>query len=435
MKIYNFRIIFEDVLKRWYLVILLALVCGGGLGFYGYGSAKNASPVDNTELKEQWDAYETAIKDYEQSIAESEQAVKDNQSILDDLNAYIDNSVYMKIDSQDVRVSSGMYAIHAGEGVDFNLLISSYYLYVTGGAICDDIAAAGVPIEPQYLRELVSWANSYNTFTITVIAPDEETSAQIFAACNTAITGKYDEFRSAYGYYELELSDEAHYANADTGIMNAQDGQLNTRRSYLTTQSDLENRVVSLRGTLDYHKENAKPETEVTGVSPVKNLIKFGMFGCILGVILAFMISFLSYFFGRRLKSVKDLAAIDLDVLAVYDGKKGFKPDAEDLLTSVKIYSQMSGLDKMSFMTVADTEDIKKVSAAISDAAKEAKSDIGIDMTDYFGSRGEALKSLTGAGQAVLLLQKGRSAYTDIENAVKLCGQFDVKVRGCIVLQ
>jgi hypothetical protein len=50
-----------------------------------------------------------------------------------------------------------MYAIHAGEGVDFNLLISAYYLYVTGGAVCGDIAAQGISIEEQYLRELITW--------------------------------------------------------------------------------------------------------------------------------------------------------------------------------------------------------------------------------------------------------------------------------------
>ncbi|MCR4945596.1 MAG: hypothetical protein K5929_01465 [Lachnospiraceae bacterium] len=435
MKIYNFRIIVMDLLKRWYLVLLLAVICGGVLGLYGYKSAKNTDLTQNPELEEQWELYENAIKEYEQSVEDTQKALDDNSAILNDLNAYIDNSVYMKINSQDVKTSSGMYAVHAGEGVDFNLLISAYYLYVTGGSVCGDIAAQGISIEEQYLRELITWSNSYNTFTITVIAPDEETSAEIFKACDNALTGKYDEFREAYGYYELALSDETHYSRVDTGIMGAQDGQLNARRSYQTTQSDLENRLVSVKGTLANHIENGKPETEPGAESPMKKLIKFGVFGFVLGLILAFMISFMSYFFGRRLKSTKDLAAVDLDVLAVYDSKKGFNPQTDDVLTALKMYCDMAGKSKMCLMTVAETEEIKKVYGDLSETAKKTKTGPEVTSADYYGSRADVLAKLTESGQTVLVLQKGRSTYADIENSMKLCGQFDVKVRGCIVLQ
>ena len=435
MKIYNFRIIFEDVIKRWYLVILLAIVCGGGLGFYGYRSAKNASPTDNGELAAQWEAYDAAIAEYEQSVENTQKALDDNQRILDDLNTYIENSIYMQIDSQDVKTSTAIYAIKAGEGVDFNTLISAYYLYVTGGAIYEDIAASGIEIKEQYLKELILWANSNNTFTITVIAPDEETSAKILSACDKALRGKYEEFRNGYGYYDIELTDESHFSKADTGIMGAQDGQLNSRRSYQTTMSDLENRLVGAKNTLANYRENEKPETEVTGVSPKKNLIKFGVFGAIIGVVLSFAMAFLSYFFGRRLKSAKDLAAIDVDVLATYDLKKGYKPETEDVLLSVKTYCDIAGSDKMCLMTVADTEDIKKASGALVEALGKKSKGFSLKEADYFGSRAEALRELTSSGQVILLLQKGRSTYADIEGAVKLCGQFDVKVRGCIVLQ
>ena len=366
-------------------------------------------------------------------MAETDQALKDNEALLKELNDYIDGSELMKITEGNAYASEAIYTVNPAEGVDFNAVISAYWLYVTDGAILEECSANG--IDKSYLRELISWSNSANTFSVTVIASDEAFSAQLLSACDAAVTAKVSEFSGAYGGFDLIKSDESHFIKYDGEIFNTQESVLNRRRDYLSANADLERRVSEAKAALDQFKEESAPETEIRGASPVKAFVKYGIFGGVFGVIIVFGVSFLAYFFGRRLKSTKDLVSIDMDVLALYSSKKGIEPDKDDLTLSVRTYCDMSEKDKMGFLRVSDTERAGKAVSEVAKVIKDAKCGITPVEADYFGNRAEMLKSLDAAGQVVLILEKGRSFYADIENAVRLCERFGITVRGCVVIQ
>ena len=118
MKTIYFRDFVIRLWSRKKQVIALVIVFSVIFGYIGYTKAnKTASEEQLKEIEE----YEAAIKEYDNLILELEDSIEIAQEQVDNQEKYCDNSIYLKLDAQNIQVAELQYAIQTTNNVGFIL--------------------------------------------------------------------------------------------------------------------------------------------------------------------------------------------------------------------------------------------------------------------------------------------------------------------------
>ena len=255
MKTLCFKNLLDDFWKHKIIVIALVLVFALSFGFSGYKKglrSLDASPQNNNLYQE----YEEALAEYDSNIANAENSLKLAEQQIEELQNYVDNSIYMKLDGQNLQIASSQYAVQSSDNIE-NVLSSIIY-YVNEGGLKSDISEEYASLQPDYWREIISCTSSGNVLNITVMHYDSETAKEILSMIFEKIQKQIPAIEAVQGTFVLQEITTSYYTKSDVNVINNQNNYRNNLKNYINNRIDQNNKVISQKNAKSTYIEKNK---------------------------------------------------------------------------------------------------------------------------------------------------------------------------------
>lgn len=423
-------IYFKDfVMKLWNKkkqVIALVIIFSVIFGYIGYTKANKT--VSEEQLKE-IEEYEAAIKEYDNLILELEDNIEIAREQVDNQEKYCDNSIYIKLDAQNIQVAELQYAIQTANNVGF--ILNSFVAYINEGSLRSHLSKVYSAVPEEYLKEIIACSTNGNILNVTIMHYDKEEALKISRFLAENLEKQQAQIKQIQGEFEMKKLDEVQYSKADISVLNTQNQALNNLRTYKNTLSDLNKKLIDQKNGKKYYIENNEPEA-MELENPIKEAIKFMIFGGIFAIVLLLAIMSLRNIINGDLKSKEELLAANIAVLGSWKERVGYTPLLEQSIMDIRIFADLNQCTTIIMNCLSDDELIRKV---IEDYKKSLK-EYNIEVLCYFSSEKnmELLKQMIDVGNCILVAEVGKNTYTQIEEQVQLCEKFGVSMWGSIVV-
>jgi len=238
------------ILLKWKTIIAMCLIFAilGGLA----GIAKDYKAVWDYNNEDKEGKLEEDREDLlllrdaltERQLMEANEAIAAYDQLhekYEDVQRYRTNSVLMQIEPNAVPVFTIRYQIDTHYKVEYPVIdkkdyssdiINIYSAYIISDEVIDKIAADGVNISKEYLREIISVAgNTGDIFTVEIVGKDEAMCRSIAASIEKAVEDKTPELKKEYDNFDFKWLGDNYAVKARTDILSSQQSQLNTANS------------------------------------------------------------------------------------------------------------------------------------------------------------------------------------------------------------
>lgn len=381
--------------------------------------------------------YEAAIKDTQLSLTEVEKQIET-------LREYVDNAVYMKLDSNNTWVGSVQYTIQPTDGTtNTGNVLNALYLYVMQGGLREGIGEEHQVLGVKYWGEVLAVSITGQTLSVTIMQSSEDYAVRSIEIIKKRVEEQAHIVAESHGDFAIVEQDTSIYTKSDASIVNAQNSRRNDLKNYETNHSDLEAKLFNQKNTLAQYIENNKPDSlEVKPVSVPKTVGLFAVIGLLVGLWIAIGIVLIDYIAGNRVKSEEDVKKLGLEILGVNDLKKGFIPDAAQTAVGINgllIHKETLPLldapakDGVALYDIAKSEDSVKVCDEYTNALKDTG--CAVSYVDSADNGADSLKELLGHGSAVIVASAGDSRIDKIQEALRKFDHYGIKCLGAVVLK
>ena len=421
------------------------------------------TPVNLTDgQKEELAAYEQQLDEYDAAISDIEASIRENDRQTKELRTYVDNSIYMHLDPDNIQTATVQYGLQT-EGNVGNIL-NSFITYINDGGLRESVPAGDADLQPEYWRDVVSSYINSNILNITVLHYDADRCARIMNLIKQRLQEQIPEIQAVQGGFTLTEMESTQYVKADAGIVNTQNGYLNSLKGFETSSADLHNRLISYRNNKSSYMENNAPDfasdAEKAGQeeSRGKRVMKYALAGILFGLVLSCAVLLLRYIISDRLRSKEDLRDTGLNVLGSYHAKRGYGPEIGRSVMDVKMLAETatitSGRGDGNINSVAnggtasgsqtgrpavylsglhDDEITRKVAGDYVTAL--AGEGAGAVFGFHIDENADELKQMIAAGSCLLIAQAGKTTFRDLRKQLQICERFRVTVIGCVVIE
>ena len=427
--------------KKWSLIAIT--LCGVlMLTAAGYLKAKK-DITGEAEQREKIETYLSQVETYRTAVEDSKRAVREVEEQYAALSDYAENAVYMKLDSDNAWVGSVQYAVLQEESADLENILNALNLYVTQGGMKEDIGDAHEELGVKYWGEVTGVAIVGNTFSVTITQSTGDYAKRSIEIIKNRLEAYAPSVAKSYGKFGLKEQGTSVYKVSDLNIANNQNARRDQLKNYDLNHSDLETRVFNQQSSLDGYIENNKPDSlEVEVASMKKTVTLFAVIGLFLGFWIAIGIVLIDYIAGNRMKNEEDLKKLNLEILGINNGKKGFAPDTGK--TAVDIQALLSNRDFLPLSGASEKDGV-----VLYDIAKSADSENICEeylaalrkngglasYVDASANGAEPLTELLTRGSAVLVASAGDTRIESIEEALRKLSHYGIRCLGAIVLK
>lgn len=440
------------VFHKWRGIILVAVILGVllggyklGIGLMNKGTDESVQDTEETYAENQ-DIYERTRSLYELEIEDLKEKIKAQET-------YLTNSILMRISpyskytasaevfvKTDVPDNKGGIQLLQSDSADG--IIKAYEGIVKSADGLDGIA--GNKTDNQYIRELIETDVDYegNALTISVAYKDEAGAVEILDALLDNLESKTFEIQEKLEKHELIVMNRVVGVTADQDLARLQ--QSNTD-SFVSLQKNLTDKENSLK-ELD---EPSRPST-LSAVSSLKSGIKYGVLGGVLGAFLSIFCICVVFLMSDRLNSEKELKnRFGLRILGVFsqippkrafasvdgwinrmEGKRLRHPAEVYEIMAVNVRNYMQAGKKILILGSASNEKMSEIAEQLKKRVDGIEIQVGQDMEHY----AETLSILPEAGQIILVEERGRAKFEEIQSQVEVIRSLDKEIMGCIVL-
>ena len=251
------RNVLRDLLSRKKAVGTFIVICAVLFGILGL--RQGGKTVELTEeQKQEIEDYNTKIAEYDASIEDTKKCVEEADAQIKDLQDYVDNSIYMQIDPNNVQVISSQYGVVTGNNV--GNICNSIIAYINDGGLKEPLDSGDEDLDIKYWRDVVGAYQSGNTLTIYVLHHNMDQARRIMNIMKKRIMEYLPKVQSVQGDFSLEEMRTSEYTKADAGILNAQNNNRNNLKTYTTSRSDQNSKLVNLQNNKTSYIEKNKPE-------------------------------------------------------------------------------------------------------------------------------------------------------------------------------
>lgn len=378
-----------------------------------------------TEYQEKIDEYYAALADIDKSLEEVDKQVAEVQE-------YVDNSIYMQIDPQNVQVVSTQYGIQTGGNV--GNIYNSFITFINDGGMKESLPEESQNLKVEYWRDILNSYQSGNVLTITVIHHDAVQAQQIMDIVKQRIQDHIPQVKNVQGDFNLIDMGSSAYVKSDVNIVNGQNGHRNNLRGFTNSRADLHNKRVSTRNNKDSFIEKNEPDTlEAPTSNKMVTIIKYILVGIIFGIVLPCAGIALRYIFSDRLRTARDLKNSSLNVLGTWTERAKHYPQMERIIMDIQALAQDAQLTSVYINTLSQDELSKNISADYAKALTEAglPAQAGTSVSE----QASELKNMIACKGCILVAQAGKATYSQLEQQLALCARFKVTVLGCVVIQ
>lgn len=437
------------VLHKWRGIVLAAIIIGVLLGGYklsaGLRHRAVGTDTQKTDYIDNLDSYNTSKMMYTNGIG----FIKDE---IDSLQDYYMNSVLMHINPYNEYVATADVFVN----VDMPKIAGGTYLVATDPA--DSILKAyessikradaignvsGTVIKPEYLRELITTSVDYtgNVLTVTAVYKDEAGAKQILDALLDSLKNEYPAVQRTMGSHNIEIMNERVDVVTDQGLANTQQACTNSLSALQKSLTDTKNALKALI-----------PPTPPTGIASVGvgSAIKYGILGIVLGAFLSIFCICVTFLMSDKLSSDKELKKrFGIRILGVFaqvprvrvfmtmdrcldhlEGKVSRKPAEVYEIMAVNVKNYMKEGKKILIIGSAANDKMTEIAKELVKRLPGVEIQVGQDIEHY----AETLRLLPEAGQIILVEERGKSKYGEIQNQIEVIRSLEKDIIGCVVM-
>lgn len=426
------RNLFTDLYRNRIKVFCFVILCTAVFTFLGY---KKASPETflSEEQKEELEEYRTKIAEYEEALEKIEESLELARTQAQEQQRYIDGSIYMKLDSQNIQTASAQYSLETGGNV--GNILSAFVFYINEGGLREALPEEYGNLDINYWREIVACGTSGNVLNLTIIHHDAEQVQKILEIVDQRLMAYVPEVIKTHGDFKLTKIDSTIYTKADSGVTGGQNNHLNTLKGYLTNVADYENRVVSQKSTIENYIEKNAPSfsEDVAQKGSAKDVIKYALVGFIFGIVLPCAWFALRYVLDNRVRNKEDLAESQLNVLGSYCAGASEQKDLERSIIGVRLLAKQRDISSIFLDVLCDDE----LTKTVTEDYQKAVAQNGITVTSgcHVYEDGNELQNMVSSKTTVFMVQAGKTTYSQLEQHIMLCRRFSVEILGCIVIE
>lgn len=472
------------ILRRWRSVLVCAVLFCVLLG--GFKVVKGIGTLGSADLKEDQKNYESQLEGYTISKEHLENQIQALTQSIQNKEDYYDHSVLMKLDPKTAYRGTLTFVVaDAGEvsatetNQDLNLAIDrklnsvlgSYAALVQNGTILRD-AQKALPseLDQKYLAELMYTQIDYQSklLHITVLGEDEQQVQSISDAIVQGLQTASVQISASVAAHRLELLSSYVGNDAETSIpigMIPEDGAISSdvscqtsieelQKGYTNAITDMQGHLLDCNNQLSELKEPTAPEGN-TRTSVMKEGVKYGVIGFIVGAILVGFAYALQYLACGKLMNSDELNdRYGILILGDYYAPMHAQPNRIDrwidrmhgitekkqslesvyALSASNMKAQVSAEKnpKLLLLGNAKAQDFEAAANALTE--KLSTSGIDLIVAGNINESASAIEKLQEAEQVVLIEQRGASRQQAIEKELLTLRKLGKKIVGAIVL-
>ncbi len=441
--------LFFELLYHWRSILVAALIGAVLLGAFQYIRIESTHRAG--ELTKDEKQYEIDLQDYRDSIKNARLNIRTLTQLMKEKNDYLDQSVYMSLDSQnewlaykrfyvkmDQAVLDAMPEISQEDPADYVAAVYASTLKV--GLDEEEMQELMGTGKTEYIDELVEILpeKESNTVMVQVIGKDAETVEKQLDYFVERMDAYCAPKAQEIGTHSLILVGEDTYSRTDEDLSAKQD-EIN--KKLVEWQESLKEQ----RETLNQLEEKEEPK------EPGTHIKRFAAIGFILGAFLLAGIYCVKYVMGDRLHSAGELTEhYGLPVFGEYARTRARRPgkgldklfekwefghavtdaDTVDSGVSALLNERFAGRKVLLMGTVSGKE-LDEYAARLT-----AKLGGACEITAQGGlpTNAEAIAAMKEADAVILVEEKHHSTGRNIERTAELLGISEANVAGCIVI-
>lgn len=425
------RTVIKELLEKKKAVALCIVLFASFFFVIGILQGKKTAALSEEQQKEieayqkKLDEFDTIIVDIEKSLAEADKQVEE-------LQKYVDDSIYMNIDPQNIQVAVVQYGIQTEANV--GNIANSIITFINDGSMKEGLAEKYPDLQVEYWKDIISSYQSGNTLTITVIHHDVERAKEILKIVKDRIEGYRPTVIELQGEFSLVEMNTSEYVKSDINIVNSQNGNRNNLKGFISNRADFSSKLISNKTSKENYIEKNEPETmKVTQSGGVMRVIKYMFVGLAFGAVLPCVWIVLRFIMSDRLRSKEELTESGLNVIGTYQDGKTTVANVERDCMDIQVLAEAGNFDTLFFDLLHDDELSSIVANKYQKTLEKFNilSEIGGDVYE----NAEQLKKMIARKSCILVAVAGKTTFSQLEQQQELCRRFRVCILGCIVIE
>ncbi|RHS25984.1 hypothetical protein DWV69_12720 [Clostridium sp. AF12-19] len=425
------RNVLEDLIKKKVAVGIFIVICAVLFGMLGIVQGGKAV-TETEEQKQEIEEYNAKIAEYDSAIEDTQNAIAEADKQIESLQEYIDNSIYMQIDPNNIQTVSVQYGLKTSNNV--GNILNSFITYINDGGLKEELSDADEDLKVKYWRDVVSCYQSSNNLIVTVVHSDMDQAKRIMSIMKERVMNYVPKVKNLQGDFSLEELKTSEYVKTDTGVVNNQNNNRNNLKNYTTNRADLNNKLIGFQNSKKTYIEKNEPDNLKAADTNTKVLmVAYVLLGILFGAVIAFVLVALKYILGDTLRTANDIKESNLNLLGTYSALNQYKPDLERSKMDVEVLAKAKNADKVFFYVMSDDEISKKVAKDYEDIMKA--SGIAVETGSNISESAEELKKMIACGNCVFIAEVGKTTYRQLELQTRLCERFKTAVLGCVVVE
>lgn len=425
------RNVVEDLIKKKVAVGILVAICAVLFGMLGI--VQGGKAVTETEdQKQAVEEYHTKIAEYDAAIQDTQTSISTADKQIEELQDYIDHSIYMQIDPNNIQTVSVQYVLKTSNNV--GNIFNTFITYINDGGMREELEEADQDLQVKYWRDIVNAYQSGNTLTITVIHSDMNAAKRIMNIIKERVTAYIPKVKNLQGDFELDEIKTSEYVKTDAGVVNNQNNNRNNLKGYTTNRADLNNKLIGFQNSKTSYIEKNEPDNlKAASVNTKVLMVGYILFGILFGAVIAVAAVILKYILGDTLRTARDIKESDLNLIGTCTASGQYKPELERSKMDIEILAKAKEAAGVVMYTLSNDDISKKAAEDYKNALNSSgiKTKIGSDID----TSADELKKMIEYGACVLIAEVGKTTYKQIEQQIHLCERFRITVLGCIVIQ
>lgn len=425
------RNVLEDLIKKKVAVGIFIVICAVLFGMLGIVQGGKAV-TETEEQKQEIEEYNAKIVEYDSAIEDTQNAIAEADKQIESLQEYIDNSIYMQIDPNNIQTVSVQYGLKTSNNV--GNILNSFITYINDGGLKEELSDADEDLKVKYWRDVVSCYQSSNNLIVTVVHSDMDQAKRIMSIIKERVMNYVPKVKNLQGDFSLEELKTSEYVKTDTGVVNNQNNNRNNLKNYTTNRADLNNKLIGFQNSKKTYIEKNEPDKLKAADTNTKVLmVAYVLFGILFGAVIAFVLVALKYILGDTLRTANDIKESNLNLLGTYSALNQYKPDLERSKMEVEVLAKAKNADKIFFYVISDDEISKKVAKDYEESLKVLG--IAVEIGSNISESAEELKKMIACGNCVFIAEVGKTTYRQLEQQTRLCERFQTAVLGCVVVE
>lgn len=473
-----------EFLRRWRMIVVLALVCGIGLTAYQYRADMNKTDV--VTVKKTQEELESSMGT--QDLDEVTAAVALRRQ-ADEKSAYMEHSQLMKINPYEENAVFLQYYVSAETdniALDVN---DAYIAYADQGSLAKDVADSGTyEMEQVYLAELISivrekdsayintksvsdrmaltieGSTEEHVFTVKVVGVSKEAAETLAADVERALQAYSSIAEANIGTHQLHLMNKNTVVITDQSLAELQNWNATSIKTISNNLDSMKNEMTGDQISLYTYRTTVLAETQNTAApaptteKTVSISFKHTIIGIVVGIVLACGLIFVLYLFAPALRSSEEVKTLyQVKVLGLINDEQfrkkkmfgfvdtiiyklqncrkkilNYEQELQMICANIALDCGKNGKKEV-FLTSSTMEVLPE--EIVRDIVKKCEEkEITVTVGDAVSYDAEALEQLARVGQVVFIEKKRVSLYDELYNEVLLCKEHSIDVIGMIIV-